>query len=291
MQLVVGATGMVGGMAARRLRDLGYDVRALVRGDTARPEAQALSQAGVNVFAGDLGDSAAMAGACAGVETVVCTATAMPNAAGDALQRVDHDGVLSLIAAAEGAGVRRFVYTSFSGNIRVDSPLARAKRACEARLAGSAMQGVVLRPSYFMQVWLGPRLGFDAARSRARIYGDGTAGVSYVSAVDVAAFAVAAATRPGELRETVDIGGPEPVSQLAAVAIFERLLGRNFSLEHVPMAVLEAQHRSSDPQQRTFAALMMGCALGDVLPAARHTAERYGVPLTSVEEYARAALR
>jgi hypothetical protein len=36
---------------------------------------------------------------------------------------------------------------------------------------------------------------------------------------------------------------------------------------------------------------MMGCALGDVLPAARHTAERYGVPLTSVEDYARAALR
>jgi uncharacterized protein YbjT (DUF2867 family) len=291
MQLVVGATGVVGGMAARRLRDLGYDVRAVVRGDTARPEAQALSRLGVNVVAGELGDPVAIAEACAGVETVVCTATAMPNVAGDALQRVDHEGVLALIAAAEGAGVRRFVYTSFSGNIRVDSPLTRAKRACEARLAGSPMQGVVLRPSYFMQVWLGPHLGFDVAQARARIYGDGTAGISYVSAVDVAAFAVAAATRPGELRETVDIGGPEPVSQLEAVALFEQLLGRRFSLEQVPMATLEAQHRSSDPQQQTFAALMMACALGDVLPEARHSAERYGVSLTSVEDYARALLR
>jgi len=43
------------------------------------------------------------------------------------------------------------------------------------------MESVVLRPSIFMEVWLGPHLGFDIANAKARIYGDGTAKVSYVS--------------------------------------------------------------------------------------------------------------
>lgn len=289
--LVVGATGHVGGVVAHRLLDLGCDVRALVRGDPERPAAGALSKAGVRLLGGDLGDAAAISRACMDVHTVVCTATAMPHAGGDALQRVDHDGVLALIGAAEQAGVRRFVYISYSGNIQTDSPLGRAKRACEARLARSTMQSAVLRPSFFMQVWLGPHLGLDAGQGRARIFGDGLAPVSYVSADDVAAFAVSAATHAGELREVIDIGGPDPLSQLEAIATFERLCGRPFEREHVPMAALEEQHRSPDPLQQSFAALMIACALGDPMPGARRVARRYGVALTSLEDFARQTLR
>jgi uncharacterized protein YbjT (DUF2867 family) len=227
-----------------------------------------------------------VAAACSGVDTIVCTATSMPAAGGDVLQRVDQEGVLGLIDAAERAGVRRFVYTSFSSSIRFDSPLTRAKRSCEARLAASSMQSVILQPSFFMEVWLGPHLGFDAALAQARIYGDGKAGVSYVSALDVAAFAVSAATAPGELRDILQIGGPEPVSQLGAVAVFERTLGRSFSLEHVPIQALEEQHQSADPLQKTFAALMMAYALGDPVAKPQQTAHRHGVQLTSVEDYA-----
>lgn len=286
MDLVVGATGFVGGLAARQLLARGRKVRALVRGGAGRKEAGPLAGAGAEVVDGDVTNPASMADACEGVETVVCTVTSMPNAGGDALQRIDHDGVLGLIAEAERAGVRRFVYTSYSGNIRVDSPLERAKRACEARLAQSRMEHVVLRPSIFMEVWLGPHLGFDVANAKARIYGDGKAKVSYVSGVDVAAFAVAAAVHPGELRDTVQIGGPEPVSQLGVVELFERTLGRRFTVEHVPMEALEAQHQSPDPLQKTFAALSIGYALGDAIPEATENARRYGVSLTSVSDYA-----
>jgi uncharacterized protein YbjT (DUF2867 family) len=286
MDLVVGATGFVGGAVARQLCARGRAVRALVRGGVGRKEAGPLVSAGAALVDGDLTDPASIARACQGIETVVCTVTAMPNAGGDALQRIDHDGVLGLIGEAERAGVRRFVYTSYSGNIRVDSPLERAKRACEARLASSAMESVVLRPSIFMEVWLGPHLGFDVANARARVYGEGTAKVSYVSGADVAAFAVAAAGRPGELREVVQIGGPEPASQLEVVALFEQTLGRRFTLEHVPMAALEAQHQSPDPLQKTFAALSIGYARGDVIAEARENAERYGVTLTSLSDYA-----
>jgi uncharacterized protein YbjT (DUF2867 family) len=286
MHLVVGATGLVGGAVAEQLRKRACDVRALVRGGVAHQNARHLSRAGVSIVVGDLRDPLAVAAACSGVDTIVCTATSMPAAGGDVLQRVDQEGVLGLIDAAERAGVRRFVYTSFSSSIRFDSPLTRAKRSCEARLAASSMQSVILQPSFFMEVWLGPHLGFDAALAQARIYGDGKAGVSYVSALDVAAFAVSAATAPGELRDILQIGGPEPVSQLGAVAVFERTLGRSFSLEHVPIQALEEQHQSADPLQKTFAALMMAYALGDPVAKPQQTAHRHGVQLTSVEDYA-----
>jgi NADH dehydrogenase len=284
--LVVGATGFVGGPVVHQLRARDRDVRALVRRGAGHPGAGPLAEAGVEVFDGDLTDPASVARACLGVDTVVCTATAMPNAGGDALQRIDHDGVLNLIEAAGDAGARRFVYTSYSRNIRTESPLSLAKRACESRLESGPMEYAVLRPSVFMEVWLGPHLGFDAANARARIYGDGKAPVSYISGRDVAAFAVAAATRPGALREKVQIGGPEPLSQLDAVAEFERVLGRPMALEFVPVPALESQHRSEDPLQRTFAALMLAYATGDPIPEARENAARSGVKLTSLAEYA-----
>ncbi|MGH8863958.1 MAG: hypothetical protein ACREVZ_04855, partial [Burkholderiales bacterium] len=59
-----------------------------------------------------------------------------------------------------------------------------------------------------------------------------------------------------------------------------------FAVEHVPMGALEAQHQSPDLLQKTFAALMMSCALGDSIPEARQNAARYGVPLSSVADYA-----
>lgn len=286
MDLVIGATGFVGGLVAMQLRARGRSVRALVRGGAGREQSRPLTAAGASVVDGDLTQAASIARACEGIETVVCTATAMPNAAGDALQRIDHDGALGVIDAAERAGARRFVYVSFSANIRTDSPLERAKRACEARLASSRMEYVVLRPSYFMEVWLGPHLGFDVANARARIYGEGKAAVSYISGSDVAAFAVAAATHRGEIREGVQVGGPEGVSQLDAVARFEHRLGRRFTCEHVPLEVLEAQHQSSDPLQKTFAALSISYALGDPIPEARDNAARFGVELCSIADYA-----
>ena len=286
MDLVVGATGFVGGLAARQLRALGREVRALVRGGAGHAGASALAADGVAVAPGDLADPPSLALACAGCDTVVCTATAMPNAGGDALRRIDHDGVLELMAAAEAAAVKRFVYISYSRNIRTESPLSRAKRGCEARLEAGRMEYAILQPSIFMEVWLGPHLGFDVAGGRVRVYGDGKAAVSYVSGRDVAAFAAAAAARPGALREKVQVGGPEPLSQLDAVAHFERVLGRRMTLDHVTVSALEAQQRSDDPLQQAFAALMLGYAQGDAIPEARDNAARYGVTLTPLADYA-----
>jgi uncharacterized protein YbjT (DUF2867 family) len=286
MDLVVGATGLVGQQIALGLRWQGRAVRALVRRGIHHEKAQPLISTGIDVMDADLMKPETLPSACAGIETVICTATSMPHGREGGLRRVDHDGVLALIEVAERAGTRHFIYTSYSTNVREDSPLETAKRACEKRLLTSKMRVTILRPSYFSEVWLSPALGVDPANARARIYGPGDANVSYISLNDVGAFALAAAEKPPDSAVVLELGGPESLSQLAAVEIFERAIGKKFELENVPLAALAEQHRCSDPLQKTFAALMMAYAKGDAIPGSLETARRYGVKLHSVSDYA-----
>ena len=285
--LIAGSTGFVGGEIAQRLAQQKLQVRALVRGGATHPKAKPLQDSGIEIVEGDLTLPETLTGACQGVEAIVSTVTSMPSGANDGLRQVDHDGTLALIAAAERASVKRFVYVSYSGNIRLDSPLETAKRACENRLLQGPMQAVILRPSYFMEVWLSPALGFDPGNGSARVYGSGEAKISYISAFDVAGFAAVAATKEYRDKNTIlEMGGPDPLSQLQAVLIFEQALGISVQLDSLSEQALQQQHSSSDPLQKTFAALMLGCAKGDVISGARALAEQYGISLRSVMEYA-----
>ncbi len=284
--LVVGATGFVGKQIALSLKRRGHDVRALVRGGAQSPKAADLIAAGVQVVDGDLRDPATIASAARDTDTVVCTATTMPTGADDGLRRVDHEGALALIDAAERAGVRKFVYMSYSGNLRTPSPLETAKRDCEARLHDSRMQSVVLRPTYFMEVWLGPHLGVDPLNGTVRIYGSGESKVRYISGINVAEYAVAAVEKDTGRQAVLEMGGPEALSQLDVVQIFERVLGVSCRLEFVPTDALRARYDSPDPLQKTLAALMLNYDGGDPIPGAVELAKEYGVTLRSVADYA-----
>jgi uncharacterized protein YbjT (DUF2867 family) len=283
--LVVGSTGLVGGDIVRKL---GRDVVALARGGDAHPKSAALRAAGTAIVDGDLTAPETLQRACEGIETVVLTATTMPTGANGGLQRVDHDGALALIDAAVRQGVKRFVYLSYSGNITEPSPLHRAKRDCEARLLAGPMHVVILRPTFFTEVWLGPHLGVDVGRSSATIYGSGDAGISWVSAFNVADFAVAAVRREYPDKNTIlEIGGPEALSPHAAVRVFEEVLGMTFSVTHVPTEAIDGMRRSPDPLQQTIGALTASYATGDEIAGALPLAREYGIALRSVADYAR----
>jgi NADH dehydrogenase len=286
--LLVGATGFVGGAIRVRLQKAGLPFAALIRQGRTHPKAHSLAEAGVEIIEGDLARPASLGNAVKNIDTVISTVSSMPSGTDDGLRRVDLEGTLALIESAERTGVKRFVYISYSGNIREESPLETAKRKCESRLLESAMDTVILRPSYFVEVWLSPALGFDPANGSARIYGTGEAKVSYISGTNVADFAVKGATRKHSEKSTIlELGGPEPLSQLEAVRIFERHSNKQIKADFVPVEALEAQHNSSDPLQKTFAALMLAYAKGDVVKGSASLAHQYEIQLRSVSDYAR----
>ena len=191
--LVVGATGLLGPEICQRLTAAGQQVRALVRSTADENKRKVLQELGVELVDGDLKDAASLARACTGVPAVISTASStLSRQAGDSIETVDHRGQLALVEAARRAEVERFVFVSFRENRDIQFPLTAAKRAVERALAASGMAYTVLQASYFMEVWLTPALGFDAAHGKARLYGDGNQPISWISYRDVARAAAAA---------------------------------------------------------------------------------------------------
>lgn len=287
MILVVGATGTLGMEICRLLQERGRPTRAIVRPGSSPEKVDRLRALGATIAAGDLKDPASLQQACAGIRTVISTASAtISRREGDSIESVDRDGQLALISAAERSGVRDFVYVSFV-EMTTDFPVQDAKRAVEQRLRRSSLGYTILRPANFMEVWLSPHLGFDPMQGRARIFGSGEAKVSWISFRDVAQFAVASVENPAAQNRIIDLGGPEALSPLEVVRIFEEELGQSISVEHVPEAALEAQRASAaDSLQASLAGLALSTARGSPVPM-ESTLREFPVRLTTVREYAR----
>lgn len=263
MILVVGATGILGGAIATALAAGGYPVRGLVRPTSDPARVAALIAAGVETREGDLKRPAGLAPLCAGVDTLIATASStLSRQPGDTIESVDRRGQLDLLAAARAQGVGHLIFVSFPP-ADIGFPLQDAKRAVERAIRASGIGYTILQPTFFWEVWLSPALGFDAAAGRARLFADGTGLMSWISLQDVRDAALAAVGNPRALGRTFPLGGPEALSQEAIVGRFETALGRPFARERVPRAALEeALRTAADPLAGSFAALSLLCGLG-----------------------------
>jgi uncharacterized protein YbjT (DUF2867 family) len=293
MYLVVGATGRLGSQICRQLVAKAKPVRALVRITSAPEQVDQLKGYGVEIVEGNVCDRPSLDEACQGATAVISTVSAMPGCYEpelNNLQNVDTDGVANLIAAAQAAGVGHVIYTSFSANLDLDFPLRNAKRAVEERLKDNGLTYTILRPSYFMESWLSPGVGFDYPNAKAQIYGAGENPISWISLMDVARFAVESLENPAARNATLELGGPEAISPLEAVKIFEELGGRSFQVQYLQEeALAEGQETATDPMQQSFSGLMRCYAQGDPIDMQR-TLQAFPLELTSVREYAQRVL-
>jgi uncharacterized protein YbjT (DUF2867 family) len=286
MNLVVGATGLVGNHICTLLADGGKPVRALVRPTSNTDRIAQLRSIGAEIVNGDLKDAHSLEIACRGAHAVLSTASStLSRQQGDSIDSVDRQGQLNLVEAAEAAGVKHFVFISFP-DTPIDYPLQTAKRAVEDRLRRSRMTHTILQPTFFMEVWLSPSLGFDAANGTAQIYGAGDKKISWISFQDVARFAVAALEAPLAANATVKLGGPNALSPLEVVRTVEAATGKPVTVQHVPEEALRGQYNSAtDDLQKSFAALMMYYAKGEVIDAGEAHRIFPINRLTSVRDY------
>lgn len=292
MILVVGSTGMVGQEVCRRLRAKGNAVRGLVRPTSDPAAVGSLQQIGVETVQGDLRDASSLKAAVQGADAVITTASSMPlryEPGANSPGLTDRAGYLSLIDAAQAAGVRRFVYTSFPPS-PVTYPLEEAKRAVEDRLQRGEFIHTILRPTFFTELWFSPMVGFDAANRKAAIYGEGRNPISWISYRNVADFLVAALDCEQAYDTTLELGGPDALSPLDVVQVFERAGGQPFEVTHVPVEALRAQwEAAADEMQKSFSGLMLSYAEGKSVDM-RETLRVMPVQLASVRDYAHQVL-
>jgi uncharacterized protein YbjT (DUF2867 family) len=293
MYLVIGATGPVGlgGEICRLLRSKGRPTRALVRPTSDARRTEILRSMGVELVEGDLKDPESLKPACRDVRGVISTASILVSRQpDDSVERVDGRGQRDLIDVAKASGVESFLYTSVSGGIEGAFPFINAKRDVERHLKASGLTYTILRPTFYMEVWLDPMGGFDFANARASIYGDGKNKISWLSFYDVARFALMCLDDHSTQNSTLELGGPEALSPLEVVRIFEDLSGRAFELDFVSeQALADQQATGKDSWVRSVAGLRRCYAAGDVVDM-RELIRRFAVTLTTVRDYAIRAL-
>lgn len=227
--LVTGAAGAVGSVVARRLRDEGYEVRAMVRrAGSARIE-------GAREVVADLGDPAALAAAARGADVCVHCA-AVISADLDECRRMNVDGTRDLIDALGGARLVHIstvsVYdlrgTQPGEEIDERAPAAaspkfaygRSKADAEALVLATGA-ATILRPAIVLSLhassYWGPLARARARLARQPIYG--AVDLPYVHADNLATAALLALRAPaaaGGIYNVVDGHGPA-ADYLAAV--------------------------------------------------------------------------
>jgi NADH dehydrogenase len=146
--LVTGGTGFVGPKVVHALRAADRPVRVLAR----KPERQERFRAwGCEVVQGDMTDAASLKRALEGCEAVVHLVALPPFADPKAAQRVMEQGTRDLVAAAEEAGIRRFVLMSALGVTEETKDLSaynHGKWEEEQAVQGSALDSTIFRPSF-----------------------------------------------------------------------------------------------------------------------------------------------
>jgi nucleoside-diphosphate-sugar epimerase len=147
------------------------------------------------------------------------------------------------------------------------------------------MTYTILRPGYFMEAWLSPMVGFDAANAKATIYGSGDQPISWISITDVIQFAVESVSNPAARNAVLELGGPQKVSPNEVIKFFEKKAGKSFEVSYVPVEALKDQmETATEPMQKSFVGLMYCYALGDPIDM-KGTVQAFPIKLVSIQEY------
>jgi uncharacterized protein YbjT (DUF2867 family) len=195
--LVTGGTGTLGRAVVGRLTDPArndHEVRLLSR----RPAPAAWSGA-ATWMTGDLVTGVGLAGALAGVDTIVHCATNGRRPSDDIA------GTGRLVEAARRAGAPHLVYISIVGVDRVPLPYYKKKAATERVVEGSGLPWTVLRTTQFHDLVL--TLLSLAAKLPVLLVPGGMS-VQPVDVTEVAGRLVDLAAGPAVGRAT-DMGGPQ----------------------------------------------------------------------------------
>lgn len=285
--LVVGATGQLGTVVARKLIAAGVPVRALAR---SRDKLRS-AFAGAELAPVDMLDVSGLAEACRGIDQIVATANNNMGTGKTSPRRIDLPAYRNLCTAARDAGVRRLVYVSFRG-VTPDSfvDIFRIKWEIEEAIRQSGVPHVMLRPTAFMDIWV-DQLMADGIRKQGvtTIFGDGTCVANYIAVDDVAEFAVKVLARRDVVNEAVDAGGPSNISLNDLATLVEQKLGSSGKRRHIPVAAMRWLPPLVRPFNELAARLMTlgryAATQSVPFPEWKVNADRFGVTPRTIEAY------
>ena len=209
--LVTGGTGFVGTHLVNRLLQRGHDVAVLTR-DPRRTRNR--YNRPVHANQGNVLDRESLAAAVADRDAVIHLVGIIYEDGAQTFDRLHREGAENVVAAAEQAGVSRYLHMSAMGASEdAPSEYGRTKAAGEKTVRSSRLSWTIVRPS----VIFGPGDGFVSLLATIvrrnpvfiPVIGRGTTRFQPVSIYDVTRVFADALEKPGTAGKTYEVGGPD----------------------------------------------------------------------------------
>jgi NADH dehydrogenase len=247
MALITGAAGVMGARLVERVRDAGWQVRALVLpGDPLRSRVEAL---GCDVREGDVSQAASLAGLCDGVDTLYHLAAVIVSHDASVFRRVNRDGTENLVREASRAQVRHFVYVS-SASVTYPrrTPYAESKLQAEDIVRSApSLSYTIVRPTLVYEAGGGQELMLFLDYLRrfpvVPFIGSGRARKRPVWSGDVVDGLARLLGNPIALGKTYNLSGAETISmrELAQLLLAHHDQKRPFLAIPVPLCRVLAE--------------------------------------------------
>ncbi len=232
MFLVIGSSGFIGRHIVKQLADkYPGQVRAMVRKNSQRGSLSQLQ--GVEIVEGDVQDTASLKRAMEGVDTVIdyVAVTANIKNKDNLYWKVNVEGTRNMVAAAEAAGVKRFVLGSGLGTVEgKPGSYMRTRWEMEQAVRKSKLAWTIIQPS----ILFGEGSEFFEAQARiikllpvAALIGGGKTRFQPIFVDDVARASIEAAEREDKIGKIISIGGPEYYNYKELVNLILRAIKKN----------------------------------------------------------------
>ena len=259
---LTGATGFVGSHVLPALLNAGHSVTALVRSEaraTALLARVAASPGRLETRIGHVNDRAALDAAMVGCDAVVHL-VALPRDWNDGadLERVNAVGTATVVAAAEAAGIKRFIHLGALGvQERPELHYASSKARGEGFVRASSLDWTILKPSL---IW-GERDGFfnivaalvKIPAPAVPVPGNGKSRFQPIWVGDVARAIVQVLDTPkGSINASFELGGPRYWTYAEITQEVARALGKRRIIIPMPVPLIPLVARISEAIRLPF---------------------------------------
>lgn len=248
MNLVIGASGQLGNLVAKRLLESGQPVRAHSRDpDTKLPELKSL---GAEAIKGDLRDPNWIDDAMSGVQHVLIASQGLfPPSRTNHAATVDEPGNRRVINAAKQAGVEHIVFISMPhASPEFPSRFVHAKHQTEEDLKRSGVGHTILQSPVFIEAHGIVMLGEPLRSGNAvQFFGRGQTPLRWISVEDVASYVLRSFEDPELCNTTRVIGGPDIMTRVQVLERIEKELGTQAKRRHMPLTLMRVMRTATKP--------------------------------------------
>ena len=233
--LIVGATGTLGRQIALQALTKGFKVRCLVRNFG---RANFLKEWGAELVYGDLTIPETLPACLKGISVIFDASTTRPEDL-NTLKKIDWDGKLALIEAAEAAKIDRFVFCS-AQNLDQSStiPLIKMKYGIENRLKQSMIAYTIFRLPGFYQGLI-EQYAIPILENLPIWVTDENIKIPYMDTQDMAKFFLKSLQLPKTTNKIFILGGPKNWVSTEIIKLCEQLAGQSAKVTRVPLIFLK----------------------------------------------------